>query len=97
MMCISCQHHSQHKIRKIGSLCNSEERNQKRVRDSRIEFNGIIQKKKKKVYLNSSYIRSLFWYFSLLFLLSKEYERQDAKPDCWFKLAKKPQKPFFAH
>lgn len=48
MTCISCWHHSQDKIRKIGSLCNSEERNQKRVRDSRMEFNGIIQKKKKK-------------------------------------------------
>lgn len=44
MMFISCQHHSQDKIRKLGSLCNSEETNQKRVRDSRIEFNGIIKK-----------------------------------------------------
>lgn len=38
-------HHSQDRIRKIWSLCNSEQRNQKRVRDSMIEFNGIKKTK----------------------------------------------------
>lgn len=32
-------------------------------------------KKKKKAYPNYNYIRSLFGYFNLLFLLSKKYER----------------------